>query len=60
MAKEGKTAAMNLRVRPAVKAMAQARADAMDRSLASYIEQLVLKDADQARDDSSKERTRKR
>ena len=60
MAKEGKTAAMNLRVRPAVKAMAQARADAMDRSLASYIEQLVLRDADQVRDDSPKERTRKR
>jgi predicted HicB family RNase H-like nuclease len=45
MAKEPKSAALNLRVRPSIKALAQARADALDRSLASYIEQLVLRDA---------------
>lgn len=56
MAKEEKTAVMNLRVRPTVKKIAVARAAAVDRSLASYVEQLILKDADQAGDDPKKRR----
>jgi len=56
MAKEEKTAVMNLRVRPSVKKTALARAEANDRSLASYIEQLILKDADQGGDEPKKRR----
>lgn len=56
MAKEQKDAVMNLRVRPSVKKLAFARATAVDRSLASYIEQLVMRDADQARADQRKRR----
>ena len=48
--REAKDAVMNLRVRPSIKALAQARADADGRSLASYVERLILKDAQKAGD----------
>ena len=42
---EGKTATPMLRIRPSVKAVAVKRAKAEDRSLANYVERLIVADA---------------
>jgi predicted HicB family RNase H-like nuclease len=42
---EAKTAILNIRIRPSVKAMASERAAADRRSLAAYIELLIERDA---------------
>jgi predicted HicB family RNase H-like nuclease len=42
---QGKTATLSLRIRPSVKAAAVKRAKAEDRSLANYLEQLIVADA---------------
>ena len=45
---EGKTVALALRIRPSVKAAAVKRAKAEDRSLANYVERLIVADAKKA------------
>lgn len=45
---EGKTATLVLRIRPSVKAAAMKRAKAEDRSLANYVERLIIADAEKA------------
>jgi predicted HicB family RNase H-like nuclease len=45
---EGKTATLMLRIRPGVKTAAVKRAKAEDRSLANYIERLIVADAKKA------------
>jgi predicted HicB family RNase H-like nuclease len=42
---ETKSATLMLRIRPSIKAMAGRRAAQQDRSLASYIEKLIARDA---------------
>lgn len=41
MAKEPKTAVLNVRIKPSVKAMVERLADADGRSLANYVERLI-------------------
>jgi predicted HicB family RNase H-like nuclease len=48
VASEAKTAILNIRIRPSVKATASARAAADRRSLAAYIELLIERDAENA------------
>jgi predicted HicB family RNase H-like nuclease len=45
---QGKTATLSLRIRPGVKALAVRRAKAEDRSLANYLERLIVTDAKKA------------
>jgi predicted HicB family RNase H-like nuclease len=45
---QGKTATLSLRIRPSVKAAAVKRAKAEDRSLANYVEWLIIADAKKA------------
>ena len=45
MGAERRTAALNLRIRPSVKALAKRRAEREGRSLSNYLEELVIKDA---------------
>jgi predicted HicB family RNase H-like nuclease len=45
---EGKTATLSLRIRPSLKRAAVQRAKASDRSLANYLEQLIVADAKKA------------
>jgi predicted HicB family RNase H-like nuclease len=44
MADETKSAVLTIRIRPSIKAKAAKRAVEEDRSLANYIEQLILQD----------------
>ncbi|MGA7387169.1 MAG: hypothetical protein WA322_26705 [Pseudolabrys sp.] len=46
---EGKTVALALRIRPSVKAAAVKRAKTEDRSLANYVERLIVADAKKAK-----------
>jgi predicted HicB family RNase H-like nuclease len=46
---ERKTAAIALRIRPSVKRLAEKRAKAADRSLANFVEQLIVADAKRGR-----------
>ncbi len=41
MAKEAKTAVLNVRIKPSVKTMVERLAEADGRSLASYVERLI-------------------
>ncbi|HEY6755701.1 MAG TPA: hypothetical protein VI077_13510 [Pseudolabrys sp.] len=58
--KEGKTAILNLRCRPSVKFLAVARAAAVDRSVSSYVEQLILRDAEANPVDEPKPKKKRR
>lgn len=49
MQKENKTVTVTIRIRPSSKEMAERRAQEEERSLASYIELLIRRDAERER-----------